>query len=386
MSGGSNQPIIIKKKKGGSHGGHHGGAWKVAYADFVTAMMAFFLLLWLLNVTTDDQRRGIADYFDPGAVSRGTSGSGGVLGGLTVGTPGQMSSPSAQFSMHSSLPGTPYPDEESEHLDEHNGEDLGDDVGSGGTGPSQIDGDGDEPGIGAGGDSAGDGEDGNAQGQDGSESGTGFGAEQPPLPEQQMAEAVERYLDSSAEEQAEMLEEIAQELGEQAMQQMAEAFEQAQFDETAEELRQAISTISGVEFENLSQHLIVENAPQGLRIEIVDQDRASMFPNGSPSMNGRARELMRLVAEAISPLPNRIAISGHTDSTRFINGGSYDNWDLSTDRANASRRALLEFGIAEARIETVVGRADTDPVFPEEPDNPRNRRISIVLLRDGAEA
>src|SRR6202167_6057276 len=83
--------IIIKKVKGGGHGGHHGGAWKVAYADFVTAMMAFFLLLWLLNVTTDVQKRGIADYFEPTISSKSQSGAGGVLGGLTIGSPGAQS-------------------------------------------------------------------------------------------------------------------------------------------------------------------------------------------------------------------------------------------------------------------------------------------------------
>ena len=85
----SNQPVIIVKKKGKGHGGHHGGAWKVAYADFVTAMMAFFLLLWLLNVTTDDQKKGIAQYFTPESVSRSTSGSGGILGGSSM-APGSM--------------------------------------------------------------------------------------------------------------------------------------------------------------------------------------------------------------------------------------------------------------------------------------------------------
>src|SRR5579863_632768 len=100
----SNVPIIIKKVKKGGHGGHHGGAWKVAYADFVTAMMAFFLLLWLLNVTTDVQKRGIADYFEPTITSKSSSGAGGVLGGLTVGSPGSetvsMSKPSFELSQN----------------------------------------------------------------------------------------------------------------------------------------------------------------------------------------------------------------------------------------------------------------------------------------------
>src|SRR5271157_2727005 len=86
-------PVIIKKVKGHGEHPHHGGAWKVAYADFVTAMMAFFLLLWLLNVTTDVQKRGIADYFEPTISSRSQSGAGGVLGGLTIGSPGAQAVP-----------------------------------------------------------------------------------------------------------------------------------------------------------------------------------------------------------------------------------------------------------------------------------------------------
>src|ERR1700733_5492602 len=94
-SKGNAVPVIIKKVKSGGHGGHHGGAWKVAYADFVTAMMAFFLLLWLLNVTTDVQKRGIADYFDPTISSKSQSGAGGGLGGLTIGSPGAQATPTS---------------------------------------------------------------------------------------------------------------------------------------------------------------------------------------------------------------------------------------------------------------------------------------------------
>src|SRR5579872_6855342 len=107
------KPIIIirRKKKGGGHGGHHGGAWKVAYADFVTAMMAFFLLLWLLNVTTDIQKRGIADYFEPTISSRSQSGAGGVLGGLTIGSPGSQSIPLSQPAMQIARMALRQPDE-----------------------------------------------------------------------------------------------------------------------------------------------------------------------------------------------------------------------------------------------------------------------------------
>ena len=112
------QIIIIKKKKGGHAHGHHGGAWKVAYADFVTAMMAFFLLLWLLNTTTDEQRGGIADYFNPAAIAHQASGAGGVLGGISVAEPGPMSSPSSPASTFDSLPGRPEAAEDSDNMDD----------------------------------------------------------------------------------------------------------------------------------------------------------------------------------------------------------------------------------------------------------------------------
>jgi chemotaxis protein MotB len=107
-----------------------------------------------------------------------------------------------------------------------------------------------------------------------------------------------------------------------------------------------------------------------------------MFPLGSSQMYAPTRQILGLVAQAVGRLPNKLSISGHTDATRFARGDVYGNWELSTDRANASRRALISGGIADDRIETVVGRADRDHLFPGEPQSPRNRRISIVLLRD----
>src|SRR5215472_10275572 len=107
----SNAPIIIKKVKGHAGHAHHGGAWKVAYADFVTAMMAFFLLLWLLNVTTDVQKRGIADYFEPTISSKSQSGAGGVMGGLTIGQPGAQSIPTSIPSLALDRPALRQPNE-----------------------------------------------------------------------------------------------------------------------------------------------------------------------------------------------------------------------------------------------------------------------------------
>jgi chemotaxis protein MotB len=106
-----------------------------------------------------------------------------------------------------------------------------------------------------------------------------------------------------------------------------------------------------------------------------------MFPSGSAQVTPQTRQLLTLVGQAVRQLPNRLSVSGHTDATPF-NRPNYDNWDLSTDRANSSRRALLSAGVVDTRFATVVGRADRDPLFPDEPASARNRRIAIVLLSE----
>jgi chemotaxis protein MotB len=155
-----------------------------------------------------------------------------------------------------------------------------------------------------------------------------------------------------------------------------EAFKKAEFD-----LKQAIQDIP--ELRQLAQNLIIDRTPEGLRIQIVDQGRYSMFPLGSAAPMDHTRKLLAQVAQVVQKLPNKIAVTGHTDSLPFANAnGSYGNWELSTDRANSSRRMLMEAGMPPARINCVVGKSDQDPLFAENPADPRNRRISIVLLRD----
>lgn len=289
------RPIIIKKIKKVSGGGHHGGAWKVAYADFVTAMMAFFLLLWLLNVTTDDQRAAIAAYFDPAnpRVSDSTSGSGGVMGGRTMSEKGAM---------------------------------VSDKVPPAGIAPEAIP---------------------SNMPQDL----TNFGKEG------ENQEATDAALRQVMEEQE------------------TQAFEEAQT-----QLRQAIE--ESTELASLSENLLVDQTPEGLRIQIVDKDGVSMFARGSADMYPRTRQLLELVSKAIVNLPNQISIRGHTDSTKYPEGAKYTNWELSADRGNASRRALLDSGLAVDRIANVVGRADKEHLVPDDPESARNRRISIVLLKE----
>ena len=292
------QPIIIKKVKK-SAGGHHGGAWKVAYADFVTAMMAFFLLLWLLNATTDDQKAGIADYFTPASMSKSKSGAGGMLGGLTVSTPGAMQERTAAPSISVELKPT-------SGADEGDAEDEG--------------------------------------GKDGTEA----------------TEITEDVLDEA----------VAQR-------------EEARFAEAQKRLRQAIQDIP--ELRSMAENLVVDNTPEGLRIQIVDQEGKPMFASGRAEMLARARKLMAQIALIVNTLPNQLAISGHTDSTPFRSASTgHGNWELSSFRALASRRALVGAGIPVERIVRITGKADTEPLDPEDPGSARNRRISIVLLRQGA--
>ena len=281
--------IIIKKVKKGGHG-HHGGAWKVAYADFVTAMMAFFLLLWLLNSMTQDQLEGISDYFAPVSATRTTSGSGDILGGKVAGEEGAMEVSSTRPSVTLNLP------------------------------PPKA----------------------------------GEGGEQ----------------DESEDKESSNSEEAEKKLREQ---------EQEQFEEAADALRQAIQSVPSLK--QLAKSLVIDDTPEGLRIQIVDQEGLAMFPSGGSNMYLHTKRVLELVAKVVVAMPQKIKVAGHTDATKFVTETGYSNWELSADRANASRRTLLDLGVPESRFSRVVGMAATEPLLADDPKNPRNRRLSLVLLR-----
>jgi chemotaxis protein MotB len=156
--------------------------------------------------------------------------------------------------------------------------------------------------------------------------------------------------------------------------------ENERFEQLEEELRQAIQSVP--ELERLVENLQIERAPVGLRVQIVDREGRSMFPLGSAELYEPTRALLAQVAAAIAKLPNKLSISGHTDSIAFRRANGYDNWSLSLDRADATRRTLIAAGLDPSRIATVVGKADTEHRFPDNPLDPRNRRISITLLRE----
>jgi len=287
----ANKTAVIKKVKKVVGGGHHGGAWKVAYADFVTAMMAFFLLMWLINTTSPEQKRGIADYFAPASVSRSTQGSDGLLGGTAFQKDGARAS-GANRQIDAEL--TP------ENLRSEGGGDA----------------------------------DGEQAGKD----------------------------DSASTAST-----------------FASRREGAEFASAEASLRQALQDLP--EFAELSKHLIMDQTPEGLRIQLVDQEGRAMFQGSSAEPLPRTRQLLEAVAKVIDQLPNRISISGHTDAS-LPSGPGYTNWDLSSDRANAARRLLEKQGIDSDRIYQVVGKASSEPLYPDDPEQPANRRISIVLLRE----
>ncbi len=149
-------------------------------------------------------------------------------------------------------------------------------------------------------------------------------------------------------------------------------------DKALEAIKQALN--DSAELSDLSQNLLMDMTSEGMRIQIIDQEGGSLFHSGSAQMAERTRMLLGQIAQVISRLPNDVSITGHTDATPFGNG-KYTNWELSTDRALASRRALIAAGVDEKKISRVVGRADQEPLIEEDPFLPENRRISIILLR-----
>lgn len=322
--------IIIKKKKKGGGDGHHGGAWKVAYADFVTAMMAFFLLLWLLNVTTDEQKFGIANYFDPVSVSRSTSGSGGVLGGKSMIKDGAMVSPSTPMGLDLQMPGVSAekPDVERDPDDEE------------------------------------------------------YNIFDPAaLPDQNnltLSGLSEENI--NANEETNNPEQGSGQFDSKELQQMMEAQERENFEKAAAAIREELA--KDPELAKLAPHLLIDQTPEGLRIQVIDQEGRSMFASGSAQLYDYTRVLVDKVAEVVKNLPNNIAISGHTDSVPYRSNSGYDNWNLSSDRANTLRKALVSADLPENRIKEVSGKADTQHLVPEEPNSARNRRVSITLLKE----
>lgn len=274
MEKGARQVVIINRKKKGGYG-HHGGSWKVAFADFMTAMMAFFLLMWVLEITTQEQQKAIAGYFnDPG--SRYVIGSGGAN--------------PAVIDMNPAPSPNPSPDDA----------------------PVQVD----------------------------------------PVLTPSLAAA----------EEAVRLQ------------------EQQQLEELREQLLEEIARLDSV-LNLLKDQILIDFTALGLRIQIVDSEGRPMFDVGSTRLKSYSADVLQVLGGILNKVPNKISITGHTDSMPYSAGATYGNWELSSDRANSARRALQSGDYPEEKVATVQGMGAVAPLRADDPAAPINRRIAIIVLK-----
>ncbi|MCA1925511.1 MAG: flagellar motor protein MotB [Thiobacillus sp.] len=274
-------PIIVKRVKKVA-GGHHGGAWKIAYADFVTAMMAFFLLMWLLGSTAKGDLEGIAEYFkNPLKVSmQGGSGSG-----------------------------------DSSSVIKGGGQDITRQAG-------QV-----------------------------------------------------KKGEAEAEKKSYNLKAAKAEL---------EKLEAQRLNILKQKLEAAIDT--NPTLKQFKRQLLLDITAEGLRIQIVDEQNRPMFNLASAELQPYTKIILREIGAVLNDVPNRVSLSGHTDATVYANGGrGYGNWELSADRANASRRELISGGMNEAKMLRVVGLGSSVPFGEAAPTDPINRRISIIVMNKRTE-
>ena len=325
------KPPIIKKIIRKGHGGHHGGSWKVAYADFVTAMMAFFLVMWLLAISSEQGREALADYFNELTMTDAVF-NGGLPSAFTDGgakRPGILEG--GCFKPKSEGDATVDPEVENEAVQAQimallttsqqlleNLESLpaGDDGGEGSGDAGRSDSHPAAPG---------------APGQAGA---GGTGGEGGPL--------------NSAQEQFK---------------------------------KEIMSRVEGALGNAASGQVDVERVRGGLRIQIMDQDGRPVFALGGAKFTDQGQTLLNTVAERLASVPNKISIEGHTDSLR-MSGQRITNWELSTARASAARIALTQAGVPNNRLTAVTGYADTQPIPGTDPTDPQNRRISIMIWDD----
>jgi chemotaxis protein MotB len=328
----ANGATIVIRREEVVEGGHHGGAWKVAYADFVTAMMAFFLLMWLLNATTEDQRKGLADYFSPNnLMSHASSGTGEPFGGHTAYDEGNLVSDRGTVQI---TEGKRPPLDEVEEGDAQVFTRLRKPGSDNVTDPTDTKPD---PAL-----------------TDPTQTGSAASGASPAL-------KVARDL-TAAEIDAEK-----------------DRLEKASFEKAAEEIREAVRADPALA--EVAKQLSIDMTPDGLRIQIMDEIKRPMFASGSAVPNDRARELVRMVVPILQKLTQAISIAGHTDAAPYAGAGR-TNWELSSERANATRRLLTDAGLADTRIRTVTGHADRDPLLPGDPFAAANRRIAILVLRE----
>jgi chemotaxis protein MotB len=340
---GSGSGIVIRREEV-VEGAHHGGAWKVAYADFVTAMMAFFLLMWLLNATTEEQRKGLADYFSPSnLMSHASSGTGEPFGGHTAFDKGAMVSDRGVVQV---IQGARPLVERTRDGDDPVVSDYHQSTDGDGIGQKRV---AEDPG-----------------GDDGAAKAAGQAARRQAAGQAGPSDmrrdgAVDRRYQTPEEQEAER-----------------ERLEKAAFEQATQQIRAAVR--NDPVLADLEKQLAIDMTPEGLRIQIMDEVKLPMFPTGSATPNERVRLLMQKVVPVLLKLSQPISVAGHTDAAPFP-GPERTNWELSAERANATRRLLVDYGLPESRLRSVTGLADRDPLLPDDPFAAANRRIAILVLR-----
>jgi chemotaxis protein MotB len=276
-------PLIVVRRGRRRRPAHHGGAWKVAYADFVTAMMAFFLVMWLIGVGTKQQRAAISEYFKNPSMTPGNA---------SMAPPGKM--------------------------------------GPGGASDSAIK--------------------------------LGGAMDVPHGPGKDLR---------ASRSPAQDVEKLAREQ------------EKARLENLMQQLRAAIEKSQALA--PFKDQLLLDITPEGLRIQIVDKQNRPMFDTGSATLEPYTVAILHELAGFIGQAPNKISISGHTDDAPYSSDHNYSNWELSADRANAARRALLDGGLVSDKIARVVGLAASVPFDRADPSDPINRRISIIMMTKQAQ-
>ena len=290
MNDKAKRPIIIVKRRRGDGGGHHGGAWKVAYADFVTAMMAFFLVMWLVASVTKEQRAAMFEYFKNPSMEEGKS----VKPAKGVNGPGGASTSVINLGGGLDAPKSAIRKE------------------------------------------------------------TGMAAGSQTRPDD--VEAAKR---------------------------LAAEAEHKRLESLMEELRQAIDKSQALR--PFKDQLLLDITPEGLRIQIVDAQNRPMFDLGSSQLKDYTSGILKALSSYLNSVPNRISLSGHTDTTPYVARNGYTNWDLSADRANAARRALEAGGLSNDKVARIVGLSSVVLFDKDNPRNPINRRISIIVMTKQAE-
>ena len=310
--------------------GHHGGAWKVAYADFVTAMMAFFLLMWLLNATTEQQRRGIAAYFSPLAnVENGFSGQGLVPGGVSP-----LDKGTSLVNKGTGTPPAPTPPQTVQGAAGQvaAGQTADDDDGT----PVIPDTDDDD---------------------------------QPSGQSKEQTQAAGKDAAGPSDAGA------ARSAAIRAAKAMAE---QASLTNAADQIRRLVAADPSLA--TIAGQMAIDVTPEGLRIQIMDSEGKPMFDRGAATLNARAAALLSKVAPFLATLPEPVSIGGYTDAAPWA-PGTATNWTLSSGRANAARDLLVGSGLPDTRITDVTGFADRHLLLPADPLSSANRRVVLTLRR-----